>query len=187
MMSPVLPIVSVSMAESLKKLGFSDVTPFCYNDGDLTEYQENLLLAPSLQEVQAWIGRRKRMDVLVYREVFFNEVGKFYAVIINRKDGTNDTKAEYQKMIDADKSVKRLSAYTTRQRELAEIEDPDERNPKHAGRPKKPYTEKAQSKAIRVIGSIADQVKTINDFIREHPYEEDRVKFLLSSVIEQLK
>lgn len=60
-------------------------------------------------------------------------------------------------------------------------------NPKHAGRPKKPYTEKAQSKAIRVIGSIADQVKTINDFIREHPYEEDRVKFLLSSVIEQLK
>ena len=65
MMSPVLPIVSVSMAESLKKLGFSDVTPFCYNDGDLTEYQENLLLAPSLQEVQAWIGRRKRMDVLV--------------------------------------------------------------------------------------------------------------------------
>lgn len=103
------------------------------------------------------------------------------------KDGTNDTKAEYQKMIDADKSVKRLSAYTTRQRELAEIEDPDERNPKHAGRPKKPYTEKAQSKAIRVIGSIADQVKTINDFIREHPYEEDRVKFLLNSVIEQLK
>ena len=89
MKSPVLPIVSVSMAESLKKLGFSDVTPFCYNDGDLTEYQEDLLLlAPSLQEVQAWIGRRKRMDVQVYREVFFNEIGKFYAVIINRKDGT---------------------------------------------------------------------------------------------------
>ena len=43
MMSPVLPIVSVSMAESLKKLEFSDVTPFCYKDGDLTEYQENLL------------------------------------------------------------------------------------------------------------------------------------------------
>ena len=103
------------------------------------------------------------------------------------KDGTNDTKAEYQKMIDADKSVKRLSAYTTRQRELAEIEDPDERNPKRAGRPKKPYSEKAQSKAIRVIGSIADKVKSINDFIREHPSEEDRVKLLLGSVIEQLK
>lgn len=103
------------------------------------------------------------------------------------QDGTNDTKAEYQKMIDADKSVKRLSAYTTRQRELAEIEDPDERNPKRAGRPKKPYSEKAQSKAIRVIGSIADKVKSINDFIREHPSEEDRVKLLLGSVIEQLK
>ena len=63
------------------KLGFSDVTPYCYNDGDLTEYQDDLLLAPSLQEVQAWIGRRKRLDVLVYREVFFSEVGKFYAVI----------------------------------------------------------------------------------------------------------
>ena len=102
------------------------------------------------------------------------------------KDGTDDTKAEYQKMIDSDKSVKRLSAYTTRQRELAEIEDPDERNPKGAGRPKKPYTEKAQSKAIRVIGSIADDVKAINDFVREHPDEEDRVKFLLDSVVEQL-
>jgi len=97
------------------------------------------------------------------------------------------TDEEYQKMIDADKSVKRLSAYTTRQRELAEIENPEERNPKHAGRPKKPYTEKAQSKAIRVIGSIADDVKAINDFVREHPDEEDRVKFLLGSVVDQLK
>lgn len=102
------------------------------------------------------------------------------------KDGTNDTKAEYQKMIDADKSVKRLSAYTTRQRELAEIADPKIRNPKNAGRPKKSYTEKAVSKAIRVVGSIADEVKSINDYIREHPNEENRVKLLLGSVIEQL-
>ena len=102
------------------------------------------------------------------------------------KDGTNDTKAEYQKMIDADKSVKRLSAYTTRQRELAEIADPKIRNPKNAGRPKKSYTEKAVSKAIRVVGSIADEVKSINDYIREYPNEENRVKLLLGSVIEQL-
>ena len=87
MVKPFLPIVSMSMAESLRKLGFSDVTPFCYKEGALTDYQEGCLSAPSLQEVQAWIGRRKRLDVLVYREVFFNEVGKFYAVIINRKDG----------------------------------------------------------------------------------------------------
>lgn len=87
MLQPVLPIVSESMAESLKRLGFSDATPFCYNEGVLTEYQEGSVPAPSLQEVQAWIGRRKRLDVLVYREVFFNQVGKFYAVIINRKDG----------------------------------------------------------------------------------------------------
>jgi len=87
MLQPVLPIVSESMAESLQRLGFSDATPFCYKEGVLTEYQEDSVSAPSLQEVQAWIGRRKRLDVLVYREVFFNQVGKFYAVIINRKDG----------------------------------------------------------------------------------------------------
>ena len=87
MMNPILPIVSESLAESLKKLGFSDVTLFCYKNGGLTEYQEDGVPAPSLQEVQQWIGRRKRLDVLVYREVFFNEIGKFYAVIINRKDG----------------------------------------------------------------------------------------------------
>lgn len=77
----------MSMAESLRKLGFTDATLFCYREGVLTDYQEGCLSAPSIQEVQAWIGRRKRLDVLVYREVFFNEVGKFYAVIINRKDG----------------------------------------------------------------------------------------------------
>ena len=87
MLQPVLPIVCESMAESLEMLGFSDATPFCYKDGVLAEYQENSIPAPSLQEVQAWIGRRKRLDVLVYREVFFSQVGKFYAVIINRKDG----------------------------------------------------------------------------------------------------
>ena len=87
MVKPFLPIVSMSMAESLRKLGFTDATPFCYREGVLTDYQEGCLSAPSIQEVQAWIGRRKRLDVLVYREVFFNQVGKFYAVIINRKDG----------------------------------------------------------------------------------------------------
>ena len=87
MAQPSLPIVNKSMAESLIKLGFSDSTPFCYKDDALTDNEEDDLLAPSLQEVQAWIGRRKRLDVLVYREVFFNQVGKFYAVIINRKDG----------------------------------------------------------------------------------------------------
>ena len=70
------------MAESLEKLGFSETTPFCYKDGTLTDNEEDGLLAPSLQEVQAWIGRRKRLDVLVYREVFFNQVGKFYAVML---------------------------------------------------------------------------------------------------------
>ena len=76
------------MAESLKKLGFSDVTPYCYNDGDLTEYQEDLLLAPSLQEVQAWIGRRKRMDVLVYREVLFLQLNSFLFPLLQNNNVT---------------------------------------------------------------------------------------------------
>ncbi len=93
-MIPFLPIVNVDMAESLRKLGFSDATPFYYLNGELKDVKEqppsdleNPILAPSLQEVQAWIGRRRRLDVLVYREVFFNEIGKYYGVIINRKDG----------------------------------------------------------------------------------------------------
>ena len=47
----------------------------------------DLISAPSLQEIQAWLSRRKRMDVLVYRDVFFGEVGNYYAVVIRRKDG----------------------------------------------------------------------------------------------------
>lgn len=43
--------------------------------------------APSLQEIQVWLSRRKRIDVLVYRDVFFNQVGGYYAVVIRRKDG----------------------------------------------------------------------------------------------------
>ena len=50
MVRPVLPIVSESMAESLKRMGFSDATHFCYKDGMLTEYQEDSVPAPSLQE-----------------------------------------------------------------------------------------------------------------------------------------
>ena len=103
------------------------------------------------------------------------------------EDGTEDTERRYQEMVDADKSVKRLSKYTTRQKELAEIEDPELRNPKHAGRPKKPYTEKAQSKAIRIVGSIVEQVKAINDYIRENPDEESRVQSLLANLLQQLQ
>ena len=50
MVRPVLPIVSESMAESLKRMGFSDATHFCYKDGMLTEYQEDSVPAPSLKD-----------------------------------------------------------------------------------------------------------------------------------------
>ena len=41
MAQPNLPIVNMNMAESLKKLGFSEATPFCYKDGVLSDFEIN--------------------------------------------------------------------------------------------------------------------------------------------------
>lgn len=46
---------------------------------------------------------------------------------------------------------------------------------------------KKQTKSVKVNSSIVDEVKAINDYLREHPDEENRIKFLLDSIIEQLK
>jgi hypothetical protein len=46
---------------------------------------------------------------------------------------------------------------------------------------------KKQTKSVKVNSSIADEVKAINDYLWEHPDEENRIKFLLDSIIEQLK
>ena len=43
MAQPYLPIVNMSMAESLKQLGFADATPFCYKDGILTDYEAKFI------------------------------------------------------------------------------------------------------------------------------------------------
>ena len=48
-------------------------------------------------------------------------------------------------------------------------------------------TNKKRTKAIKVNSSIADEVNTINDYIRKHPDKEDKVKFLLNGIVEQLK
>lgn len=83
------------------------------------------------------------------------------------KDGTEDTEAKYKERIANDPGVKVLSDYTRRQKELANIEDPEIRNPKGAGRKPKEYGKRQESKAIRVPLSIFDSVKKLSDLVKE--------------------
>ena len=45
---------------------------------------------------------------------------------------------------------------------------------------------KKGTKTIKVVGSIAEEVKAINDYIREHSDKADEVKILLDNIIKQL-
>jgi len=98
-MNSILPIANLELATMVKELGFHEPVFAKYRNGilcdegcaafeDYNELKEpDIVSAPSLQEIQVWLSRRKRMDVLVYRDVFFGEVGDYYAVVIRRKDG----------------------------------------------------------------------------------------------------
>lgn len=94
------------------------------------------------------------------------------------KDGTNETEAKYQERILKDKSVRKLSAYTQREREKAEL-PPEVRNPKGAGRKKLPVNEQEPSKAIRVPGKMADALKRIGDLCKDKP---DLIDQLLADI-----
>lgn len=83
------------------------------------------------------------------------------------KDGTEDTEAKYKERIANDPGVKILSDYTKRQKELAQIKDPEIRNPKGAGRKTKEPGKKQESKAIRVPLSIFEAVKTLSNLVKE--------------------
>ena len=98
-MKSILPIADIYLANKVREIGFHEPVFAKYSNGVLCDegsvaYEDynglkepGLVSAPSLQEIQAWLSRRKRMDVLVYRDVFFGEVGDYYAVVIRRKDG----------------------------------------------------------------------------------------------------
>lgn len=82
--------------------------------------------------------------------------------------GTNEVEEKYREMVANDPSVKQLSAYTTREKEKAQL-SPEERNPKGAGRkPKKPEG-KLVTKAIRVPESVADVLKQLGDIAKDSP------------------
>ncbi|MBQ0063182.1 MAG: AAA family ATPase [Prevotella sp.] len=100
------------------------------------------------------------------------------------KQGTDDTEAKYQQRIIEDPGVKVLSEYTRRQKELSQIEDPEERNPKGAGRKKLPINEKKESKAIRVPGELADLLKEIGDLAKENPERIEQLKSQCTAIIE---
>ncbi len=76
-----------------------------------------------------------------------------------------------QLMVKEDKSLKVLSPYTTRRKELLEIQDPTVRNPKWSGRKRHAVNIAKPSKAIRVPGQIADVLKAIGDATKDYPYD----------------
>lgn len=80
--------------------------------------------------------------------------------------GTNEVEGKYQEMIANDPSVKKLSAYTTREKEKAML-SPEERNPRGAGRKPKNQEEKIETKAIRVPAAVADLLKQLGDLAKD--------------------
>ena len=98
-MKSILPVVDYDLALLLKKMRFSEPVCHAYRKGKVVEDENgqgycdynglgdtDIVSAPFLQEVQAWLSKRKRTDVLVYRDVFFDQTGKYYAVVIRRRD-----------------------------------------------------------------------------------------------------
>jgi hypothetical protein len=98
-MKSILPVVDYELAISLKMMGFSEPVYYQYKNSKLMEDEDSkgfcnyngldsddTVSAPFLQEVQTWLSRKKRVDVLVYRDMFFNQADKYYGVVIRRKD-----------------------------------------------------------------------------------------------------
>lgn len=126
---------------------------------------------------------------IVSNEVIINKLSSDYkeGYKDGYDDGTRDTEQTYRQRIQNDPGVTVVSDFTKRQRELAQIEDPMIRNPKGAGRKKKPYNEKIPSTAIRVLGSLAPLFKDFNNIVREKPEVENLIVELLTSDLEKAK
>lgn len=75
---------------------------------------------------------------------------------------------EYQKRIDNDPTVKRLSQRTIRERQKEGL-SPEERNPRSAGRKREPLTASLPSVTMRIPGELADDIRDIIAIYRKDP------------------
>ena len=100
-------VVDKVMARQLWKLGFREPTLSYYNlDGELqTVDGEELVLkdynapkqtrgrgarcysAPTLSAVQDWLRRKKHLELLIWRDTFFQNTGDYYCRLIRLSDG----------------------------------------------------------------------------------------------------
>lgn len=120
---PILHLVSIETASLLRKRRFNEHV-YTYYDADgllriLSPHEEprnwnspsydrsvrhQAYSAPSLAHAQQWIREKKHFDVLVDREYFLGQVGRYYAKIIRLKDGAiSETRKfrQYDKALEA--------------------------------------------------------------------------------------
>ena len=122
-------VVDKVMARQLWKLGFREPTLSYYNlDGELqTVDGEELVLkdynapkqtrgrgarcysAPTLSAVQDWLRRKKHLELLIWRDTFFQNTGDYYCRLIRLSDGlsrdTQPCKSYNQALMDGIKQA----------------------------------------------------------------------------------
>ena len=100
-------VVDKVMARQLWKLGFKEPTLSYYDvDGQLQNAEDDTLQlknhnapketrgrgsrcysAPTMSAVQDWLRRKKRLELLVCRDTFFQNMGDYYCRLIRLSDG----------------------------------------------------------------------------------------------------
>ena len=86
---------------------------------------------------------------------------------------SEEVREEFDRLVDENKGLKRLSARTAREKEKAAL-PPEERNPRKAGR--KPVEgPKRSSRSICVAGDLIDPFRALNDLSRRHPELTDEI------------
>ena len=122
-------VVDKVMARQLWKLGFREPNLSYYNlDGELqTVDGEELVLkdynapkqtrgrgarcysAPTLSAVQDWLRRKKHLELLIWRDTFFQNTGDYYCRLIRLSDGlsrdTQPCKSYNQALMDGIKQA----------------------------------------------------------------------------------
>ena len=117
-------VVDKVMARQLWKLGFKEPTLSYYDlEGELqTPEGEELVLkdynapkqtrgrgaryysAPTLSAVQDWLRRKKHLELLIYRDTFFQNTGDYYCRLIRLSNGlsrdTHPRKLYNQALVD---------------------------------------------------------------------------------------